>query len=446
MADSKSTKPGARRITDATIQHAKLPTGKVQHDIFDTVLPGFGLRIGKHRKSYFVMTRTLKAGAWKQTRVTLGTSSELTLTQAREQARKALELASQGKDPTDARTERKSAMVAASRDTYATVRADFLKRYIGRMNRRPAPRTLAEFQRALSIDVLSAWDERPIAEISERDIIHALDKLVERGAVTMANRSLAYLRLLFKWAKSRRIIDRNPTADVDKPGAETSRDRVLSMAELRALWLATDATQAGHGDLHQGIVRILMLTGQRRDEIAGMRWSEVVEDYPLATDSKGNATETCSALVLPAERTKNAKPHIVPLSAPVVAILEARRLEQAVMGIKSPFVFTSTGKVPFSGFSKSKSRLDARAALEQPWRLHDLRRSMVTHCADDLRIAPHIIEAVVNHVSGSKAGVAGIYNRALHLSERRRALDAWADYLMRHVGEVETDNVVELVR
>ena len=148
MADSKSTSPARKapapkRITDATVQNAKLPLGKVQHDIFDTVLPGFGLRVGKHRKSYFCMTRVLKAGAWRQARVTLGTSAELTLTQAREQARKAMDLAQQGKDPTEARSERKMALEAKSRDTYAIVRAEFLKRYVGRMNRRPAPRTLA---------------------------------------------------------------------------------------------------------------------------------------------------------------------------------------------------------------------------------------------------------------------------------------------------------------
>ncbi len=446
MATAKSNKPGARRITDATIQNAKLPLGKAQHDIFDTVLPGFGLRVGKHRKSYFCMVRVLKAGAWKQARITLGTSAELALAEAREQARKAMELAQQGKDPINVRGDRKQAMEARSRDTYANVRADFLARYIGRMNRRPAPRTLAELERALSCDVLATWKERPIADITERDVIEAMDKLVERRAATMANRVLAYLRLLFKWSKSRRIVTHNPTADVDKPGAEVSRDRVLSIGELAAIWHASEPTQANHGDLFEGIVKLLMLTGQRRNEIAAMRWAEVVEDYPLATDSKGNPTETCTALVLPPERTKNARPHVVPLSAPAVEIIQARRLEQKSIGIKTPLVFTSTGENPFSGFSKSKSRLDARANLADPWVLHDLRRSVVTHTSDKLRIAPHVVEAIVNHISGTKVGVAGIYNRAEYLPERRRALDAWADYVMRHIDEAETVNVLELAR
>mgnify|MGYP002152574907 CR=1 FL=1 len=173
-----------------------------------------------------------------------------------------------------------------------------------------------------------------------------------------------------------------------------------------------------------------------------MRWSEV------------DGTEW----TLPAERTKNHRAHVVHLSEPAVAIVEARRAEQAAIGLQTPFVFTSATpddpargarkrpRGPFSGFSKSKSRLDVRADLAEPWRLHDLRRSFVTHCADRLRIAPHVIEATVNHVSGTKAGVAGVYNRAEYLEERRAALDAWAAYLLRCVGEVAADNVVELTR
>ena len=126
-------------------------------------------------------------------------------------------------------------------------------------------------------------------------------------------------------------------------------------------------------------------------------------------------------------------------------LLLVRLPEQKAMDVKSEFVFTSTGRVPFSGFSKSKARLDARADLAEPWRLHDLRRSVATHMAEELKIAPHIIEACLNHISGSKAGVAGVYNRALHLPERREALTAWANYLMTLVGGEQGDcNVIDL--
>lgn len=424
-----------RHLTAAFVKNAKPAPGAVQTDYFDTALPGFGLRVGKARKTWFCMARVLKAGAWKLARVTLGTTAELSLADARQAARDAIERAQQGKDPTGARSERRADLEARSRDTFATVRARFLTQYVGRQQRRPAPRTLEEMRRALSSDVLASWEERPLADITERDILEALDTLTARGAATMANRTLAYLKLLFGWSRSRRIIATDPSADVAKPGAEVSRARVLSLDELRAIWLATDPA-----DLFGGIVRALLLTGQRKTEVSDMRWSEIDGE----------------TWTLPPERTKNHRRHAVPLSAPVLAILEARRAEQSALGIKTPFVFATSGKAPsdgtrstpqpFAQWSRCKARLDARAALAEPWRLHDLRRSMVTHCADRLRIAPHVIEATVNHVSGSKAGVAGVYNRAEYLDERRAALGAWADFVLRIVGEVEADNVVELAR
>lgn len=162
-----------------------------------------------------------------------------------------------------------------------------------------------------------------------------------------------------------------------------------------------------------------------------MRWAEV--------------DMTAGLWTLPAERAKNHREHLVPLAGPVLDILRERQAEQASMRMKSAFVFTSTGAAPFCCGSKPKARLDARAAIA-PWRIHDLRRSAVTRMSEDLRIPPHIIEAVINHVSGTRSGVAGTYNRALHLDERRAALDAWAAYVLRLVDEVKTTNVVSLTR
>jgi hypothetical protein len=206
-------------LTARFVQNAKPEPGKAQTDYFDTALPAFGLRVGKTKKTWFCMARTLKAGTCKLSRISLGTTLDLTLAQARQAAREALDAAQQGKVPT-ARAERRAALEARSRDTFATVRADFINRYVGRQNRRPAPRTLAEMRRALSSDVFADWDERPIADIGERDVIEVLDRLIERGSETMANRALAYLRLVFKWAKSRRVVAADPCADISKPGAE----------------------------------------------------------------------------------------------------------------------------------------------------------------------------------------------------------------------------------
>lgn len=189
-----------------------------------------------------------------------------------------------------------------------------------------------------------------------------------------------------------------------------------------------------------------MLTGQRRNEVAGMAWSEI--DLPGALWS------------LPPERCKNGRPHLVPLSAPVFALLEEREAEQEAIKLKdaegnpTPLVFTSNGKTPFSGWSRSKRRLDQRVAEAfaaakpgadpVPWTLHDLRRTLVTRMSEDRRIQPHVVEAVVNHVSGTRAGVAGVYNRALYMDERRSALHAWGRYVLRTAGVVGPDEVVEL--
>jgi integrase len=200
------------------------------------------------------------------------------------------------------------------------------------------------------------------------------------------------------------LIERNILIGTKRPQPEQQRDRVLDEAELRAVWLASDPSSD-----YGAIIRLLLLTGQRREEVGGMRWPELDLDRARWT--------------LPPERTKNRRPHHIPLSKQAVAILAARpRIEgrEAVFG-------RSDGK-GFSGWSKCKQRLDADVALARPWVVHDLRRTVVTGMAE-IGVAPHVIEATVNHVSGHKGGVAGIYNRATLMPERKVALQRWADHL-----------------
>ena len=421
------------KLTDAAIRRLKKPdTGRVE--FWDTHTPGLGLRLSASGvASWVLITRALKAGAWKQQRVTLGAYPAMSLADARQTASAAKATAKVGEDPAAATRTARARMVDDSRNTFAAVRDEFLEKYRGRQNRRPAPNTLREMTRVLSAEAFGAWADAPLAKLTKRDVLDVLDGVVARGAETMANRTLAYLKLLFGWAAHRGIIEVDPTAGIKKPGHETSRDRVLSAAELRAIWEAT-----GGDGLFDGIVRLLILTGARLNEVARLEWVELDADL--------------TAWTLPAERSKNHRPHLVPVSAPARAILEARRETQRLLATNDkpapPFVFTTNGTAPFSGFSKSKERLDAKlakAGIEvAPWRLHDLRRSVATHMAETLRIPPHVIEAVLNHVSGSKAGVAGTYNRAAYLDERKAALNAWADYLARVTGAAQSDNVVEL--
>ncbi|SDX55552.1 tyrosine-type recombinase/integrase [Thiocapsa roseopersicina] len=423
------------QLTDAAVKRLKTPTETDRIEYWDTKTSGLGLRVSSSGvRTWVMLLRVLKDGRWKQQRLTLGRYPGVTLAQARAKAIEAKGKAEQGEDPGAALRATKTAMVDDSRNTFETVVGEFLTLYRGRKKRKPAPRTLAEIKRVLGSDLFAEWRARPMTKITRRDVMDVLDVLTARGAEVMANRTLAYLSMLFGWALQREIIAADPTEHVKKPGAEQSRERVLTLEEMRAIWKATEPTQANHGDLFAGIVRTLMMTGQRREEVGGMRWSEIDGE----------------TWTLPDERTKNHREHIVHLSAAVLAILKERKAEQEAMGIKSEFVFTTgiqrKGNPPssFSGWSKSKERLDRRAEIAA-WTLHDLRRTLATRMAEDLNIPPHVIEATINHVSGSRAGVAGTYNRALYLPERRAALDGWAGYVLQIVGETEApDNVVSM--
>jgi integrase len=213
------------------------------------------------------------------------------------------------------------------------------------------------------------------------------------------------------------VADQNPVIGTNKATDEIARDRVLSPPELSAIW-----QQAGDGDF-AAIVKLLILTGQRREEVGGMLWSEV--------DLDGSIWRIL------AERTKNGLRHEVPLSQPAVAILRARAEHE-----RRDLVF-GAGAGPFQGWSNAKGALDERVlarlrkndkkATLPPWRLHDIRRTVATRLAD-LGVLPHVVEAVLNHASGHKAGVAGVYNRAAYAAEKRMALDLWAE----HIAEAVT--------
>jgi integrase len=232
----------------------------------------------------------------------------------------------------------------------------------------------------------------------------------------MANRVLAAVRKLFAWSLERDIVSASPAAGVRPVAKETSRDRVLNDGELRAFWRATGEMRTPWGQFF----RVLALTGQRLREVAHMRWSDIDLDGAVWT--------------LPRELTKTDRAHEVPLSGPVVEILAA------MPRFSGPHVFTTgDGNKPIGDFTGAKEALDrAMPAGTPPWTNHDLRRSFATVSAR-LGIAPHIVEKVLNHSSGSIRGVAAVYNRHGYDIEKRRALDAWARHL---VGLADTGNVV----
>ena len=360
-------------------------------------------------------------------RLTLGAYPALLPKDARRAAMKALERVRDGVDPAEEKRRRRDAAAIALADTFSACLQD----YLIAVRRNAAPSTAREVRRVLEREFLPYWRNRPIGSIARGDISHRISVIVGRDADVMANRALSYLRRLFSWAVNEGRLGTSPLIGMRPPAKETTRDRVLDDEEVRWLWQACDSM----GEHWSGpFTKLLLLTAQRRDEVAGMRWAEL--DLPSATWR------------LPAERTKNGRAHDVHLSDAACAILN--KITRV-----GDYVFSVTGTTPVAGFSKVKRRLDAavlaakRAELGPEcdavprWTHHDCRRTAATGMAK-LGVAPHIADRILNHVAGGLKGVAKVYNRFEYLPERRAALEAWG----RHVDSLLTpqSNVVTLVR
>jgi integrase len=281
-----------------------------------------------------------------------------------------------------------------------------------------APRTVVEIKRYLN----EAW--KPLHEhdpdrLDRRTVVAELERIArERGPIA-SNRAKAYLSACLSFGVERGLLERNMLIGIKRLEPEKKRDRVLSEDELRAIWNTADS-----GTDYRLIVRLLILLGQRRDEVAGMRWSELDLERGVWR--------------LPAARTKNNRPHEVPLPRQAVELLagRSRRPDRDLL--------FGSGSGPFSAWTQGKARLDAAVNLPA-WVIHDIRRSAVTHMAE-IGIAPHVIEAIVNHISGHKAGVAGVYNRAQYSQEKRAALQRWADHVEWIVAGEPACNVVAFGR
>ena len=397
-------------LTAASLERLRTPAnGQIEY--YDRRLPAFGLRVTSHgSRSWFVMTRL----DGRLMRVTLGRHPALGLADAREEARRAMNLASAGKDPRALKAEAKRKRQEERRNTFEACATEFLQKHVDRHLR---PSTRREYRRILNGCDTRGWRDRPIAEIAKRDVLDMIEGMDARGSPGAAKRALVYIRKFFNWCAERDMISTVPTDRIRPPHPEVKRDRVLAEFELRQLIKVLDREPS----IFSPLIRVLLLTGQRRAEVAGMSWAELHE-----LDGENAYWE------IPGSRTKNKQRHIVPLSPSVRDVI----LGMPRVGL---LVFSTTGATPVSGFGKFKSRLDALLDKPvadsgdksmKPWTLHDLRRTMVTVMNERLDVAPHVVEAVVNHISGvAKSGVAGVYNRALYLEGRRAALIKWADYL-----------------
>jgi integrase len=378
------------KLTQKTVAGLVLPDGKAEAIFFDDDIAGFGLRLRAGGSRTWIFQ--YKQGN-KQRRMTLGSARA---EQARQTAEKLHAKVRLGHDPAGEKLEGR----ARAAETMEAV----LKAYLPHAQGRQRPRTLKETHRHLIV-YCKTLHGLQIAKIDRRAIASRLGEIAAKSGATTSNRVRASLSAFFAWAIRQGLMETNPTVGTGRE-VEVSRDRVLADTELKTIWNALEDNDYG------AIIKLLMLTGQRAGEIALLHGSEVTEDE----------------IALPADRTKNARAHRVPLTATAREILNAEPRREG-----RDFIF-GRGDGGFSGWSKSKSRLDKRihemiGAYLPQWTPHDLRRTAATRMAD-LAVAPHVIEAVLNHKSGTIKGVGATYNRYSYDSEKRIALGLWADHVL----------------
>jgi integrase len=393
-------------ITIRAIEAAKPCQGR---DVYtwDSSLRGFGLRVTPKGVKSYVLQYRVDGGPARRTTIGIHGSPWTTQT-ARKEAERLLMLVRQGVDPVEQAREKKRRDKVLNFSAYCD---QFVELYL----QSNWVDTWPEQLRILENVLKPRWGKRPLTALKRADMVKLMDDYADRPGSRKVIHSL--LRKLFNWAVDREDLEISPLTGMKAPKACPSRRRVLGQEEVICLWEATQQASWPWGPF----VRLLLLTMQRRQEVAEMDWSEI--DLSART------------WTLPAERAKNDEAHIVPLTD--MAVVELEALHPQARG----FVFSTTGKTPVSGYSKAKRILDERmlkvmqrrqqerggdpeSVRIDDWRLHDLRRTGATNL-QALGIPIEVTEAVLNHISGTRSGVAGIYNRYRYEPEKQAALDAW---------------------
>lgn len=412
----------AKALTPKTVEAAQPRPGQ-RYEMPDPALSGLYLVVqASGVKSWALRYRY----AGKPAKLTLGRWPLMGIADARAAATAAIDKVERGRDPSAEKRVTKAAKVEAQlsdRDKVKTLIGQFDKRHLSGL------KSGVMVRRELDRHVVAVWGDRNIQDIARRDVIDLLDNIADSGREVTANRVRAYLNKFLNWCVERDILPLNPATGVKPVAKEASRDRVLTDNEVRWFWQACDAEAFPWGPFG----RVLLLTGQRLNEVAKM------------TDREINADQWH----LSADRTKNGRAHVVPLSA---AVLDALGAVERIDG-KAGLIFTTTGQTPVSGFFKARAALAEameKAAAEERgepvtiprWTFHDLRRTTATGMAR-LGIAVRVTEAVLNHVSGTGGGIVAVYQRHDYAEEKRAALDAWARFVLSLV-EGKADNVVQL--
>lgn len=412
-----------RKLTKKFVE--SLAPAERDYIVWDAELKGFGVKVTPQGKKVYFLYYRAKG---RQRRPIVGEHGKsghgLTCERARMVAGTWIAQVRAGGDPSaDRQAERRA--VEADGNTVGAMLDEFEKRHISKLR----PSTQREMKRHAK-RVRDAWDARPIASITRRDVIAFIDG---HGGTVNANRALTVVKTFMRWAVRRDMIPFNPAADVDKPADEKSRDRVLTPDEVRAIWTACDTLTGPLAPLGP-ITRFLLLTAQRRSPVQLMRWCDVDEVEKVWR--------------IPGEFQKSGRSHDVPLSEAALDIACAQRAAQrerreASAGTEvadCPWVFATAAGLPFHGFSKTKRALDATSGTKG-WRLHDLRRTAAAGMAS-LGVSRVAIGKVLDH---AEAGVTAIYDRYSYGDEKRAALDAWAKRVA-DILATEPGKVVELRR
>jgi integrase len=411
----------ARNLTEVRLKTIKPPAkGRVVE--VDNEVSGLCFRVtATGARSWLIRYRV--KGRTGQRYVVPGPYPTVSLADARQRAREIIAAAKRGEDLPEEERRRATIAAATTPDMVANVSEEYIRRSLEGRDR--APSYISATRRIFDQHVLPRWGDRDIRTINRRDVVALLDGVVDDGKPVLANRVLAAVRAMFGWAVRRGVLEASPATLVERPAAEKPRERTLSADEIATLWPHIVALGYPFGPFFQ----MALATGQRREEVARMRWADI------DTDER--------AWTLSGKQTKARRAHVVPLSPIAWDILmaaqgAARILSMEATGTEagkdSPYVFTTSGDRPISGFGKAKARVDAaveKARLKSglgplpPWTIHDLRRTMASGLGK-LGEARFVISRVLNHADSS---VTGIYDRHAYLAQKRHALEKWGNYL-----------------
>jgi integrase len=396
------------RLNPRDVTTLPLPPGKTDVLFFDDAVPGLALRVRAAGGRTWVFQYRV---AGRQRRMNLGAAAATSVSEARKRASLLYAEVKLGRDPVRNKTEAQ----ARANESFGAI----LPLFLTRQRERLRSRSLTEVERHLTFHA-KRLHQSALKDIARRDIAGVLTAVAAQLSGSSANRVRTSLSSFFSWCIREGLLESNPAAWTERR-EETARQRLLTSDELRDIWGSL------RNDVYGDIVRLLLLTGARREEIGALRRSEFNLDLGL--------------IALPAERTKNRRPHEIILNPTARSILQGRPRLTWPDGSPCDLVF-GRGARGFSGWVGSKADLDTRINLarkgrgEGPlagWVLHDFRRLLSTTLHDELGVAPHIIESILGHV-GHQAGVAGRYNLATYRVEKHRALALWADHVAAIVG------------